>query len=246
MDKTDAKTNDQNRKAMEFLETEEELMLVLKELYDGRYLSGICYVEGVFYRSNYFRQEISVLADAIYGPVEELIGPRDGVSTYVEKHPGIFGRRGEEAKDLLMGAYEIKKELLLKLPERLSGEIEKYVKRLYPLDDEAVQTEIKEVEMSLYLAVKDEMNRNVESGKKMLNRRYIRTAYEKTRKELGADENSNGSCLPELMRVPEGIAVNEIWEKQKYFFSVVKQMVWNLILESWKDGCFKGQERKRG
>ena len=166
MDKRDIRTNDQNRKAMEILETIEELTPALREIYDEVYLLKICYVEGI-YRNNFFRQEISVLADAIYGPIEELIGPRDG----------IFVRRVEAAKDLLTGAYEIKK----------------------------------------------------------------------TRKELGAGENSNGICLSELMQAPDGIADHDkIWEKQKYSFFVVKQMVWNMILESLKDGCFEGQKRKRG
>ncbi len=80
----------------------------LKELYDKTFLAGIVStnLEGI-YHNIYFKRLMLMLANSLCSDAGSMLGPKGGLTTYVEKYPGIWEKVGSEAMDLLEGSYKI-------------------------------------------------------------------------------------------------------------------------------------------
>ncbi len=86
----------------------------LKKLYEETLLSKTVfneYKEDGYYCSSYFEKPINLLAAALGNSPKEMTGSKCGLTTYVERHPGIWEKVGAEALDLLSGAYKISQDM---------------------------------------------------------------------------------------------------------------------------------------
>lgn len=198
----------------------------LKKLYDKEFDSNIFLHSGewgycnhkFYYVTKYLSNKVQ---ESYYGG---MVGVHGGLTTWITGH----GRVGAAAIDFLETAYKLRKDLHSQLVDELEPEIKSYIQQRCGNNIDISQ-EVKLTKQNLMLKFDKEIEANFERlscTNRMIPRKYLKTAYENTRKYLEVSHNYIGKYLPELKECFH----DKKWEDDRHQMSVVKFLLWNLIL----------------
>lgn len=152
-----------------------------------------------------------------------LVGVYEGLSTPI---PG-GGHVGDAAIDILETSYFIKEIIYFELIEKLTPDIQNYMKSVMQ-ENSNVDLAVSEMKEKLMKKYRSEMDRNFErlsiTGR-MIPRWFLHKAYEETHKELDK-EGQIEKCLK------ENLFSGETWKKDRCNIAVVKFITWRLIFNS--------------
>lgn len=164
-------------------------------------LEGI-YLKNVGYDNNLIKQFLAKdIAEAVKSNYYgSFVGPRGGLTTWIS-----YGMTGKYAINVLQTTYTIRTNLCNQLICALEPEIKKFLLQKCNDPFEYIST----------------------TGR-MINRNYLKIAYDKVRLDLEVSDNRIGEYFTEL----ENFESNEKWNEDRHILSVVKHLFWIIMLKS--------------
>ena len=199
---------------------------ILKKLYDKEFDANIFLHSGDWgYCNRKFYYVTKYLSNKVQGSYYGgMVGVYGGLTTWITGQ----GRVGAAAIDFLETAYKLRKDLFSQLVDELDPEIKSYIQQRCE-NNVDISKEVKLAKQNLMMKFEKDIESNFERlscTNRMIPRTYLKTAYDNTRKDLEVSYNYIGKYLPELKELFH----DKRWDEDRHQMSVVKWLLWNLIL----------------